>query len=280
MTEIKVSALPTVTSSALTDVIYAIQAGTSSQETLQQVFNLMLAQTILHNAGNPNSAVAGVVYQYCWDTVNSILYICTTSGTAGTAVWTQVSQAAASVITPAHGGTGVANPTAHTLPIAEGASNFTFVGPLTNGQVLIGSTGADPVPNTLTPGPGISISNGAGTVTISGTGSGIGWTEVTGTTQAMAADSGYVSNNAGLVTFTLPSTAAFGTALSVVGKGVGGWSIVLNTGQSIEVGSVATTVTTGSVSSTNRFDSIDLICTTANTVWTTLGAPQGNLTIV
>jgi hypothetical protein len=157
----------------------------------------------------------------------------------------------------------------------------TWLGPLTNGQIVVGSTGAIPVAAILTAGPGISIANGAGTITISGTGSGIGWTEVTGTTQAMTADSGYVSSNAGLVTLTLPTTSAFGTAISLVGKGAGGWRIAQNASQIVQVGNLAsTTGVGGSVSSTNRFDSIDLICTTANTIWTTVGGTQGNLTIV
>jgi len=42
----------------------------------------------------------------------------------------------------------------------------------TDGQVVIGSTGADPVFNTLTAGAGITIANGAGTITISSTGAG------------------------------------------------------------------------------------------------------------
>jgi hypothetical protein len=281
-----ITQLPTVATSALTDIIYAVQGyvspsspGTSVQETLQQVFNLMLSNTVLHHAGNPNGAVAGNVYQLCWDTTNSIMYVCTTSGTSSSAVWTDISPGS-SLITPALGGTGVSDPTAHTLPVAEGASNFNFLGPLTNGQLLIGSAGADPVPTTLTAGPGISIANGAGSITISGTASGIGWTDVTGASQAMAADSGYTANNAGLVTFTLPSTAAYGTGLAVVGKGAGGWKINVGTGQNIQVGSLSTTVTTGSVASTNQFDAINLVCTTVNTTWTVLGGVQGNLTIV
>lgn len=70
------------------------------------------------------------------------------------------------VIPPSEGGTGVANPTAHTLPVAEGSSPFHFLGPLTNGQLLIGSTGGDPVPASLTAGANISITNGAGSITI------------------------------------------------------------------------------------------------------------------
>ncbi len=175
--------------------------------------------------------------------------------------------------------TGLA--TANSASLVTNSSGVpAWSGTMTNGQVIIGSTGATPTAATLTAGPGVSISNGAASITISGTGSGIGWTEVVGTSQAMTADSGYVANNAGLVTFTLPATAAFGTAISIIGKGAGGWSIAQNALQVIQVGSSASTAgVPGSVSSTNQFDSIDLICTTANLVWTTLGGPQGVLTV-
>jgi hypothetical protein len=150
---------------------------------------------------------------------------------------------------------------------------------MTNGQVLIGSTGATPVPATLTAGPGVSISNGAGSITISGTGSGIGWTEVTGTSQTMAADNGYVSSNPALVTLTLPTTAAFGTAITVLGKGAGGWKIAQGAGQQIHFGSVSSTAgATGYLSSTNQYDSIQLICITANNEWACIGS-QGNITV-
>lgn len=287
MSNERITELPAITSASLSDIMYLVTGyvspsnlGTSVQATLQQVSNLMLSQTVLNYAGNPNGFVAGSVYQLCWDKTNNIMYVCTTTGSTTTAVWTAIASSAASIIDAAHGGTGVANPTAHGIAVAEGASNFTFK-VLTDGQVLIGVTGSDPVPANLTAGAGISITNGAGTITIAGTGSGIGWNEVTGVTQAMVADTGYVVNNAGLVTLTLPTTAAFGTAITILGKGAGGWIIAQNSGQSIQVGSVASTIGVGgSVASTNRFDSIELICTTANTIWTTQGGVQGALTIV
>ena len=47
------------------------------------------------NAGNPNGNVAGNANvngasDLCFDTTNLILYICTTTGTTSTAVWTSV----------------------------------------------------------------------------------------------------------------------------------------------------------------------------------------------
>lgn len=87
--------LPTVSSSTLNDIICAVQGyisptilGLSTQQTLQQIYNLFQSNLILFNAGNPNGAVAGTTYQFCWDTINSILYVCTASGTTSTAVWT------------------------------------------------------------------------------------------------------------------------------------------------------------------------------------------------
>lgn len=217
--------------------------------------------------------------------------------TAGTGI--SIVNAANSITLNATGGTvnsGTANQLAYYATTGTAVSGLTsansatlvtsntgvpaWTGSMTNGQLLIGSTGATPVLATLTAGAGISIANAAGSITISGTGSGIGWTEVTGTTQVMAADNGYVASNAGLVTLTLPATAAFGTIINIVGKGAGGWKIAQNAGQNIQLGSTSSTVgATGYIESTNRYDSIELLCTTANTTWTVLGGPQGNITV-
>lgn len=180
---------------------------------------------------------------------------------------------------PANGGTGVASPTIHTLPVAQGASNFAFLGPLTNGQLLIGSNGVDPAPATITAGSGVSITNGAGTITIASTGN-APYTEVTGTSQAMAVNNEYTANNAGLVTLTLPSTAAIGDEVTVNGKGVGGWIIAQNASQLVHFGSSTTTTGVGgSLASTNLWDNVKLKCVTANTTWV-VQTCIGNLTVV
>ena len=152
---------------------------------------------------------------------------------------------------------------------------------MTNGQILLGSTGANPVLGTLTAGTGISIINNAGSVTVSGTGGGMTWTVVAGTSSAMAVNNGYVSNNAGLVTFTLPATAAVGTMLGVAGLGAGGWKVAQNASQLIHLGgSVTTTGVGGSLASTNAFDSLQLLCVVANTTWIVLSGAQGIITVV
>jgi hypothetical protein len=51
-----------------------------------------------------------------------------------------------------------------------GSGSLGGIGPLTNGQVLIGSTGNAPQAQTLSAGAGITITNGAGTIAVSASG--------------------------------------------------------------------------------------------------------------
>lgn len=342
MANVKFTELPAVLSADLTDIIAAVQSGVSSQVTMQQVFNLILANMIKSNAGNPNGAVAGSIYQLCWDTVNNVMYVCTTTGSTVTAVWT-LAGSVSFPVSMANGGTGKSLVAANggivysdadsleilapigfanrllmsginsapswssaTYPSTTGANELLFSSsanavvslatansaifrtnatgtpgwsaPLTNGQLMIGSTGATPVPSTLTAGPNISINNTAGAITISGTGlAGFSWNNVTGTSQAMLVNSGYVTNNAGLVTLTLPATSAFGDVIEVLGKGAGGWRVQCGAGQTIVVGANATTAA-GSLSSTLGSDAVYMVCTVANLEWRAAAGPQGNLT--
>lgn len=99
------------------------------------------------------------------------------------------------------------------------------------------------------------------------------WTEVTGTTQAMAVNRRYIANNAAQVVFTLPSIAAVGDVIEVAGKGAGGWRISQNASQQIVFGSVTTTSGPGGyMYSNSRYESVKLLCLTANTLFTVLRA--------
>jgi len=142
---------------------------------------------------------------------------------------------------------------------------------------------AAPTANVLTVSgtAGISTSGAGSTLTISGSGGGVSWSEVTTTSQAMVADSGYLCNNAGLVTCTLPATAAQFTTLEVVGKGAGGWAIAQNAGQTIiwDESNATTVGVGGSLASTDDYDRVRLMCTVTDTTWTLMSG-KGNCLIV
>lgn len=227
--------LPTTGAATMSDIICAVQGfvsepsslGTSVQETLGQVFQLFQNNIIAFNAGNPNGLVAGSTYQFCWDTVNLILYICTTTGSATTAVWTKVIQ--------------------------------------------------------LTAGTGITISQAGNQIVVSSSSpSNVTWSTVTTATEAMVSNNGYIVNGAFTpVILTLPATSSVGDVLYVTGISTGLWQIAQNAGQQITVGMDQTTSGVGgSVSGTNRYDAIQLVCTVSNLSWQVPVAAQGNLTIV
>jgi hypothetical protein len=224
------TSLPTVSSAQMTDVICAVQGysppsslGLSVQETLGQVYSLFQSNIILYNSGNPNGVVAGTTYQLCWDSVNSILYVCTTSGTASSAVWSKSIK--------------------------------------------------------LTAGTGISISQNANDILISSSSSGLTFVNVTSMSSvAMNTESiYYINNSSSAVTLTMPAISSPGDSLIVMGNSSLGWTIALSGGVKIQIGQdLAGT----SVSSTNQYDSFEIICTEANLLWQTASGPQGNLTFV
>lgn len=207
----------------------------------------------------PNSATSGVPY---------ISQGTASSGTFGTAL-------------VAGGGTGSTSFNT-TGVVISGATSTTALSSITlvAGQLAIGSSAGNPAAATISAGTGITVTNGNNSITIAASGGGLTWTDVTGTTQDLAVNNGYLADNSGLVTLTLPVTAAFGTVISVGGFGSGGWKIAQNSGQTIQFGSAASTTSgaTGFLASTNRYDCVQILCVTANTVWLVLHS-VGNLTI-
>ncbi len=106
------------------------------------------------------------------------------------------------------------------------------------------------------------------------------WTEVTATSQALVANNRYAANNAAQVTLTLPTTAALGDQIEIIGKGAGGWRVAQNASQQIRFGDLSTTAgISGRLDSSNRYDSICLVCITANTEWSVIRS-QGNIDVV
>jgi len=217
------------------------------------------------------------------------------------------------------GGTGLTSLTAHDLIIGNGTSAATLLAPSATAGIPLVSAGssADPAYSTAVVAGGgtgnttftaysvicagttstgafqnvsglgssgqVLTSNGASALPswqAAGGGGGMTWTEVTGTSQSMAVNNGYILNNASLVTATLPATAAVGSIVAVVGKGAGGWAIAQNSGDQIHFGNVNTTSGVGgSLASTNQYDCVELICTVANDEWV-VRSSIGNITYV
>jgi hypothetical protein len=149
---------------------------------------------------------------------------------------------------------------------------------------LAGNTGtATPVSgviNVVGTGGNVTTTGSGNTLTIAVTATGPTWFEVTGTSATMVAGDGYIANNAGMVTLTLPTVAAQGTFIYISGKGAGLFKIAQNAGQSIGFTSIVTTTgVTGSLTINERYDTVTLCCITANTMWTVFG-PAGNYTYV
>jgi hypothetical protein len=105
------------------------------------------------------------------------------------------------------------------------------------------------------------------------------WTPVAGTSQAMAVNHGYQTNSASLTTLTLPTVAPFGSIIEVAGYGSGLFSIAQNAGQVIHFLNTDSTVGTGgSVASTQRYNTIRLLCSVANNEFTVL-SDEGTFTV-
>jgi hypothetical protein len=215
-------------------------------------------------------------------------------------------------LTVASGGIGATSLTANGLLIGNGTGAVTSAPVGTNGQLLIGATGAVPAFATLTLSGGLTQTPGAnsltltappititgngvtvtgspvslgGTVTLTVAAGGTPWVDVTGTTQTIVVNTGYIADNAAQVVFTLPSTAAIGDTFYITGKasaGTAGWQLKQNASQQVFFGSSSTTAGTGgSLTSTNQLDSIRAVCVTAgaSTIWNIISS-IGNITVV
>jgi len=139
-------------------------------------------------------------------------------------------------------------------------------------QLFTANTGtATPSSNNLNVlgGGGIQTAGSGATLTIAVSGGGFTWTDVTGSTQTIAVQNGYLTDNAGNVTYTLPSTASIGDTFIIVGK-LGLTIITPNANQQLLMSSASGTIgVTGTVVGTNVGDSVTFVCTTsgASTKW-------------
>lgn len=135
---------------------------------------------------------------------------------------------------------------------------------LSAGQILVGTTSGAPTATAINSGAGILVANGSGSITISTTGGGLAWFAVAGTTQVASVNSGYIISNASQTTIILPATAAFGSIVSIIGLGAGGWILSQPGGQTIRL---LSTIAVSNIASAEQYDCIEVICVVANTTW-------------
>lgn len=213
-----------------------------------------------------------------------------TANTGAAPSWQSVS--AGGAITTINGNTGSITPTAGAVTINGGSTGLTTSGSgstlslagtldVANGGtgnttftayslICAGTTSTGVMQNVSGVGTSgqVLTSNGAAALPTwqAASFTGLSWSTVTGTTQAAAVNNGYIANNAGAVTVTLPATAAIGSVVIIKGLGAGGWVMAANSGQTIRIGN-QTTSTAGSLTSANQFDTIQVTCVVANTTW-------------
>lgn len=123
----------------------------------------------------------------------------------------------------------------------------------------------------------VLTSNGSAWVSSPASGGALSWSEVTGTSQSAAVNTGYITNNAALVTVSLPSTFALGSVIRVANKGAGGFSVVAAAGDTIIFGTQSSSAG-GSATFTATGDCIELLCITADTTWRIISS-VGNITL-
>ena len=234
-------------------------------------------------SGIPYGATTTAAFSWLTFDNTATRYLANTGGGATTPEWNQIelTNGVIGILPSANGGTGITNVTDHVLVVGSGAAAMTEIGPLTNGQLVIGSTGADPVAASITSTDGsIAITAGAGTLDLSG--GGLTWTVVT-VNAGITVNTGIVANKAGLLTETLPATAAVGNRIRITGINTAvGWRIAQGANQQIHYGLFSTTAGAGGyIEATAIRDSVELLCVVAgaSTEYNVISS-IGNITIV
>ena len=134
------------------------------------------------------------------------------------------------------GGTGASTLTDGGVLVGSGTGAVTSLGQATNGQLVVGSTGADPVLATLTGGSNITVTNTAGAISIAATGLGSGTVQ---TVSAAGSQNGLTLTSDG---DTVDPVITLGGALSgVANSQLVNNSVTLGT-TSVALGATATTL--------------------------------------
>jgi hypothetical protein len=138
---------------------------------------------------------------------------------------------------------------------------------------------------------------GVGTLSfVTGPSTGGGWTVTSGTVNSISTNpvyfvqsgstsisipftAGYVVTAGTLVTLTLPASITVGQQIKIQGQGAGGWKLQAASGDTIIYGTTSTSAG-GSLSSSNRYDSIHIIGIVSNTTWAVVSSLSSGLTVL
>lgn len=166
--------------------------------------------------------------------------------------------------------------TAHGVLIGEGTGSIVAAAVGTNGQVLLGSTGANPAFGTLTTSTGLAFTTGAASLAINVSNGGFN-VNAASAGVPLVAQNVYTATGASQVSFSLPGTATVGQHF-IVASALGntaGWIITQGTGQEIWSNTSHTTSgATGTLAGAIH-TSVTLMCTIANVEFIVLGNTAG-----
>lgn len=143
--------------------------------------------------------------------------------------------------------------------------------PLTDGELIIGSSTGSPTAATLTAGIGISITNTPGSITITATGAsgGFSWNSAS-MSQNVTPQNGYVVSGGSHVILTITGAALFGDIIQIVGNNTL-WTL---TGATMNI--LTTQGTT--LDAKTGYDTITLVCVAAPNTYVAT-ATQGNIEV-
>ena len=168
-----------------------------------------------------------------------------------------------------------------TVQVGNAGGSLTSLAAATNGQLIIGSTGAAPAVAVLASADAsVTITVGAGTIDLAAGGGGLTWT-LTTANASIVAGNGYIANKAGLLTMTLPATATVGDSFAITNINTAvGFRISQNAAGYINYGIATTTVGAGGyLEATKLGDSIEFVCIATDDGWQAYTS-FGNITIV
>jgi len=167
-------------------------------------------------------------------------------------------------LTVPNGGTGLATITDGGIMLGSGTGAITPLGQATNGQLPIGSTGADPVLATITAGAGIAITNAAGSITVAAESGGFSWSDASGAFSPLKENGYFITATA---TGTLPASPAQGDVIQFVVIHASQLLTIQAAGsQIIQIGNTASSAGGTSVS-TQQGDAVELVYRSSDVTW-------------